>query len=109
MTHRSLFMPNESFSDVQEKLCRCQTEDELKHAMSERLKSNGWSREQEESFRKCAAIAGFILPSSRTKPATVATPIADRYKTRLPPGAVGHALRNEGKEREILPNKPEQD
>ena len=109
MTHRSIFLPNESFSDVQEKLCRCKTEDELKHAMSERLKSNGWSREQEESFRKCAAACGFILPSSRTKPATVETPIADRYKTRLPPGVRGNELRVKEPEREILPDQPEQD
>ena len=109
MTHRSLFLAGESFSDVQEKLCRCQTEDELKHAMSERLRANGWTREKELSFREHAATCGFILGSHRTKPATVETPIADRYKTRLPPGAVGHALRNEGKEREILPDEPEQD
>ena len=109
MTHRSLFLPNESFSDVQDKLSHCKTDDELRHAMSERLKQNGWSREKEEVFRDNAAACGFILPSSRPKSATVETPIADRYKTRLPPGAVGHALRNEGKEREILPDQPEQD
>ena len=109
MTRRSIFLANESFSDVQDKLSRCKTDDELRHAMSERLKANGWSREKEEVFRDNAKTCGFILGSHRTKPATVETPIADRYKTRLPPGAVGHALRNEGKEREILPDQPEQD
>ena len=109
MTHRSLLLPGESVPDMQDKLSRCKTDDELRHAMSERLKANGWSREKEEVFRDNAATCNFILPNSRTKPATVETPIADRYKTRLPPGAVGHAIRNEGKEREILPDQPEQD
>ena len=65
MTRRSIFMPNESFSDVQEKLCRCKTEDELKHAMSERLKANGWDREKELSFREHCANVGFILPGQK--------------------------------------------
>ena len=77
--------------------------------MSERLKANGWTREKEDDFRKCAAIAGFILPSSRTKPETVETPIADRYKTRLPPGVRRNELRTQEPEREILPDQPEQD
>ena len=65
MTRRSIFLAGESFSDVQEKLCRCQTEDELKHAMSERLKANGWTRAKEEVFRDNCRIINFILPHEK--------------------------------------------
>ena len=90
-------------------LNRANSPEERRHIASERLKANGWSREKEEAFRECAKTCGFILGGYRAKPKPVETPIADRYKTRLPPGAVGHALRNEGKERELLPDKLEQD
>ena len=109
MTKRSLLLPGESFNDMMDALNKASSPEERKRIASDRMKANGWTREKEEVFRDNAATCGFILPSSRTKPPTVATPIADRYKTRLPPGAVGHALRNEGKEREILPDQPEQD
>ena len=65
MTHRSLFLAGESFSDVQDKLSRCKTDDELKHAMSERLRANGWTREKELSFREHCANVGFILPGQK--------------------------------------------
>ena len=109
MTHRSIFLAGESFSDVQDKLSRCKTDDEPRHAMSERLKSNGWDREKELVFRDNAKACGFILGSYRSKPATVETPIADRYKTRLPPGAAGTDFRVKEPERTILPDQPEQD
>ena len=62
---RSIFLPNESYSDVQDKLSHCKTDDELKHAMSERLKANGWDREKELSFREHCATCNFILPGQK--------------------------------------------
>ena len=109
MTHRSLLLPGESFNDMMDALNKASSPEERKRIASDRMKANGWTREKEEVFRDNAAACGFILGSHRTKPATVETPIADRYKTRLPPGAVGTDLRAKEQEREILPDKPEQD
>ena len=93
MTHRSIFLPNESFSDVQDKLSRCKTDDELKHAMSERLKANGWTRDKEDSFRKCAATCGFVLPGQRPKTNPLAKDSAGRTNARLLADAIKHDLR----------------
>ena len=109
MTKRSIFMPDESFNDVMDALNKADSPEERRHIASERLKANGWSKEQEITFREHAATCGFILPSSRTKPATVETPIADRYKTRLPPGVRRNELQTQEQERTILPDQPEQD
>lgn len=104
---RSIFKPDESLHDVQDALNKATSEEELKHIVNDRLRKNGWTREKELVFRDNAKAVGFILGSYRTKQTIVETPIADRYKSRLPPGAVGHALRNEGKEREVLLEEPE--
>ena len=109
MTHRSILLPGESFNDMMDALNKASSPEERKRIASDRMKANGWTREKEEVFRDNAATCGFILPSSRTKPETVATPIADRYKTRLPPGVRGNELRTQEPERTILPDQPEQD
>ena len=109
MTRRSIFLPDESFNDVMDDLNKATSDEDLKRIVNHRLKSNGWTRDKEIAFRECAKACGFILGSYRTKPKPVETPIADRYKTRLPPGARGNELRTQEPEREILPDQPEQD
>ena len=97
---RSIFLPNESYSDVQDKLSHCKTDDELRHAMSERLKQNGWSREKEEVFRDNAKACGFILGSYRAKESDLAKDTNGRSKARLLADATRHDIRNSKIERD---------
>ena len=87
---RSIFLPGESISDVQDSLNKAQSEDELKHLISERLKKNGWSREKEESFRNCCKAIGFILPFQREKGNPLASDTKGRASARLLAEAASH-------------------
>lgn len=104
---RSIFLPDESLHDVQDALNKATSEEELKQIVNQRLKANGWTREKELVFRDNAKTCNFVLASYRTKPTTVETPIADRYKARLPAGVCGNELRTQEQERTILPDQPE--
>ena len=101
MTHRSIFLAGESFSDVQDKLSRCKTDEELRHAMSERLRANGWTKERELKFREHAATCGFILPGQRAQTRPMERDIGAGSKTRMLLDAVGHELRTSKVEPEM--------
>ena len=92
---RSIYLPNEGPNDVLDALNKSKDDEELKHIVSERLRANGWDREKELAFRDNAKTCNFVLGSYRTKQTTVETPIADRYKARLPAGVRGNELRTQ--------------
>ena len=64
---RSIFLPHESYTDVQTALAKAGTEEERHHLISERLKANGWTREKELNYRRCCEVIGFTLAFQRAK------------------------------------------
>jgi hypothetical protein len=84
---RSIFLPGESLSDVQDSLNNAKSEDELKKLMSKRLHANGWDREKELSFREACRVIGYRLPGQK-KP--VESNLAEGSKTRVYLDALKH-------------------
>ena len=87
---RSIFLPNESLSDVQDSLNKAKSDDELKKLMSDRLKKNGWTREKEEIFRDNAKAVGFVLGSYREKKNPLASDTKGRTNARHLAEAASH-------------------
>ena len=80
---RSIFLKNESYTDVQTALAKADTDEEHRHLLSERMKANGWSKEREENFRRHCAIINFVLPGSEPKRNPLAKNTEGRTQARL--------------------------
>ncbi len=64
---RSIFLPGESWDDVQSALAKADTDEERHKLMSDRMKTNGWTKEKELRFRKHCEVVGFNLAFQREK------------------------------------------
>ena len=86
---RSVLLKNESYDDYLSALAKSGLD--RRHFDWERLKKNGWTREQELQFRRDCQMCGFILPSYDRKKTTVGAnpselprscPLADSFKSK---------------------------
>ena len=82
MTKRSIFLKNETYSDVQSALGKARTEEEYKRIIWERAEANGWTKEREKEFRHHCAVVGFILPSPRRETKAVESNIGTRATSK---------------------------
>src|SRR3972149_6411473 len=98
MTKRSIFLPNESYEDVQSALAKADTDEEYKHLVSERLKANGWTKEKEIRFREHCEIVGFILGGKKPK----ANPLDKNSYGRTSARVLADATRNDLRQSAIL-------
>jgi len=80
---RSIFLPHESYTDVQTALAKADTEEERNHLISERLKQNGWSKEKELTFRRHCEVIGFTLAFQRAKENPLGSDNGGRTAARL--------------------------
>ena len=62
MTKRSIFLKQESYTDVQAALAKADTDLDRKRLIWERMKANGVTKESEERFRHHCKVVGFSLP-----------------------------------------------
>lgn len=90
---RSIFLPGESFHDVQDAVNKSTSDEDLKRIINERLRANGWTREKELAFRDNAKTCGFVLGSYRAKENPLASYTEGRSKARLLSDAVKHDFR----------------
>ncbi|HJS81341.1 MAG TPA: hypothetical protein VJ742_00735 [Nitrososphaera sp.] len=91
---RSIFLPDESFHDVQDAINKAKDDDDLKRIINDRLRKNGWTRDKEIAFRDNAKACGFILGSYRAKESDLAKDSNGRSNARLLADAVRHDIRN---------------
>src|SRR3990167_1524630 len=80
---RSIFLPHESYSDVQTALAQADTDEERHHLISERLKKNGWDKEKELNFRRHCEVIGFTLAFQRAKVNPLEKNVEGRTAARL--------------------------
>lgn len=91
MTKRSIFLPNECYTDVQTALAKANTEEERKRLIWERMKQNGCTKESELCFRQHCKNISFILPDEAGK----ANPLASRSEGRTQARLLSDALKAE--------------
>ena len=80
---RSIFLPHESYSDVQSALAKADTDFERKRLIWERMKQNGSTQESEVRFRHHCQVCGFVLPSETGKANPLAKDSGGRTAARL--------------------------
>jgi hypothetical protein len=90
---RSLFLKNESYSDVQAALAKADTEEERKRMMSDRAKANGWTKEKEIEYQKHLHACGFTTAFSEPKANTLAKNVNGGHQARLLRDAVRSQIR----------------
>ena len=87
---RSIFLKNESFSDVQSALSKATSEEERKRLIWERMKQNGCTKETEIAFREHCQAIGFILPDEAGKRNSLAKNVNGGIQARLLADALKH-------------------
>ena len=90
---RSIFLPHESYSDVQSALAKADTDFERKRLIWERMKQNGSTQESEVRFRHHCQVCGFVLPSETGKRNPLEKDNQGRTAARLLRDAVKSAFR----------------
>ena len=92
---RSIFLPHESYSDVQSALAKADTDFERKRLIWERMKQNGSTQESEVRFRHHCQVCGFVLPSETGKRNPMAKDINGGTQARLLRNAVKSSFRQD--------------
>src|SRR3990172_3377315 len=90
---RSIFLPHESYTDVQTALAKAGTEEERHHLISERLKANGWTREKELNYRRHCEVIGFSLGFQRARPNPLEKNAEGGHQARLLANSIRTAFR----------------
>src|SRR3990167_9934762 len=80
---RSIFLPHESYSDVQSALAKADTDFERKRLIWERMKQNGSTQESEVRFRHHCQVCGFVLPGETGKANPLGKDSSGRTQARL--------------------------
>ena len=93
LTKRSIFLKNESYSDVQAALAKANTDEERRKLMSDRAKQNGWSKEDEISYQGHLRTCGFTTAFSRPKENPLASHTEGRAQARLLSDAIKNDFR----------------
>lgn len=92
---RSIFLKNESYSDIQAALSKADTDEERKRLIWERMKQNGCTAKGERRFRQHCQTIGFILPDEAGKRNPLAKNHEGRTQARLLADAVRASFRQD--------------
>ena len=101
---RSIFLKNESFSDVQSALSKANTEEERKRLIWDRMKQNGCTKESEIAFREHCQAIGFILPDEAGK----RNPLEKNVTGRIAAGMLRNAIKHQRDYDKIIENNMEE-
>lgn len=92
---RSIFLPHESYADVQAALAKADTDLDRKRLIWERMKQNGCTQESETAFRHHCQVINFVLPDEAGKRNPLANDAGGRTQARLLRDAVKSAFRQD--------------